>query len=63
MFLKKLNLNPVSKGRGGGSAGKIFAAMLLHDLVLKQLNSNLLTPRVAGANICYHVAAFMITFN
>ena len=33
-----------------------------HDIVLKKLNFDLLTPRVSGGvlgqNICYHVARF-----
>ena len=34
-----------------------------HDHVLKKLNFHLLTPRVCGLNICYQVAAFVISFN
>ena len=60
----------------GGSAGKIFATMLLHFVIPINLICNMtmfwksliLTPPAGSGefcrqNICYHVAAFVIPFN
>ena len=68
--LIKLNFDPNHRDRGGGGLQALYLRPcccihddldMQHDVVLKKLNIDLLTPWVkgrGGQNICYHVATF-----